>query len=63
LVSRSARIRDASLLLMMSVAQVGVGVAAFVQAGADRLGELGFDRGLVDRFGGLVDAVAGHRRP
>ena len=41
----------------MTVAQVGAGVAAFVQGGADRVGELGFDQRLVDRLGGLTDAV------
>jgi hypothetical protein len=41
----------------VTVAQVGAGVAAFVQGGADRVGELGFDQRLVDRLGGLTDAV------
>ena len=41
----------------MTVAQVGAGVAAFVQGGADRVGDLGFDQRLVDRLGGLTDAI------
>ena len=41
----------------MPVAQVGAGVAAFVQCGADGVGELGLDQSLVDGFGGLADTV------
>ncbi len=41
----------------MTVAQVGAGVAAFVQGGADRVGEFGLDQCLVDGFGGSADTV------
>jgi ClpP class serine protease len=35
---------------------------ALVGGGADHAGELGFDQGLVDRLGGLADAVVDLRR-
>jgi hypothetical protein len=42
----------------VAVAQVGSVLAAFVAGGADGVGELGLDQGLIDGFGGLADPVA-----
>jgi hypothetical protein len=42
----------------VAVAQVGAVLGAFVQGGADGVGELGLDQGLVDGFGGLADTIA-----
>ena len=41
----------------VAVALGGAGVGAFVQGGADRVGELGLDQRLVDGLGGLADTV------
>lgn len=41
----------------MPVALGGPDVAAFVQRGADRVGELGFDQRLIDRLRGGADTV------
>jgi hypothetical protein len=43
------------------VALGNAGLGALVGGGADHLGELGLDQGLVDRLGGLTDAVVNLR--
>jgi hypothetical protein len=62
-----AQFRDAQLQVpgcgreragAVAVAQVGAMLGAFVQGGADGVGELGLDQGLVDGFGGLADTIA-----